>query len=183
MPKLNGKSSAGHMNSTLLVSGDEAADHAQEILAQLCHGHLAMLGSWLGGELLPINGPHGAPRGALRTFGGPSTGRCGGSRASLGPQYHPSVVPSGLYGAREGPRGVNRKFQPRGPFFGGSLLYMRASGADNRRPHVRPWHQGLFPVRCTRLRGQQPGCSAPGRVRGGVSAHTYVRVIFYQPVW
>ena len=37
------------------------------------------------------------------------------------PQYHPSVVPSGLYGAREGPRGVNRKsifclFQPRGPF-------------------------------------------------------------------
>ena len=42
-------------------------------------------GSWLGGALLPINGPHGAPRGTLRTFGGPSIGRCGGFRASLGP--------------------------------------------------------------------------------------------------
>ena len=145
-------------------------------------------GSWLGGALLPINGPHGAPRGTLRTFGGPSIGHCGDFRASLGPQYHPSVVPSGLYGAREGPRGVNRKsifclFQPRGPFWGGSLLYMSASGADNRRPQVRPWHQGLFSVRCTRLRGQQPGCSAPCRVRGGWTAQTYVRVIFYQPVW
>ena len=35
---------------------------------------------------------------------------------------------------------------------------MSASGADNRRPQVRPWHQGLFSVRCTRLRGQQPNC-------------------------
>ena len=55
---------------------------------------------------------------------------------------------------------------------------MSASGADNRRSQVCPWHQGLFSVRCTRLRGQQPGCSAPGRVRGGWSAQTYVRGLF-----
>ena len=60
---------------------------------------------------------------------------------------------------------------------------MGASRAVNRWPVVCPWHQGLFSVRCTRLRGQQPGCSAPGRVRGGWSAQTYVRGIFYQPVW
>ena len=55
---------------------------------------------------------------------------------------------------------------------------MSASGADNRRPQVCPWHQGLFSVWCTRLHGQQPGCSAPGRVRGGVSAQTYVIRLF-----
>ena len=55
---------------------------------------------------------------------------------------------------------------------------MSASGADNRRPQVFPWYQGLFSVRCTLLRGQQPGCSAPGRVRGGVSAQTYVIRLF-----
>ena len=55
---------------------------------------------------------------------------------------------------------------------------MSASGADNRRSQVCPWHQGLFSVRCTRLRGQQPGCSAPGRVRGGWPAQTYVMGLF-----
>ena len=54
-------------------------------------------------------GPHGAPRGTLRTFGGPSIGHCGDFRASLGAQYHPSVVPSGLYGAGEGPMGLIQK--------------------------------------------------------------------------
>ena len=69
------------------------------------------VGHSIGGSqaLLPIDGPHGAPRGTLRTFGGPSIGHCGGFRASLGPQYHPSVVPSGLYGAGEGPMGLIQK--------------------------------------------------------------------------
>ena len=74
-------------------------------------------------------------------------------------------------------------FLPRGPFWGGGLLYTSASGDDNRRSQVFPWCQGLPSVRCTRLRGQQPGCSAPSRGPGGVSAQTYVRAFFYWPVW